>query len=217
MTPQRPRSPGATTAAARVLPRALAVAALAGSLLATTARADCVTDAAALHGVNEGVLRAILWNESHMNGAAVNRNTDGSIDVGIGQMNSQHFGELRRLGVTPQMLLEPCIGTYVAAWHLSKQVKVLGNTWKAVGAYHSSTPLYNQGYANGVAATLKTWGLIDPTFWPFPDAPKSATEAHRLLRGPGGPPSGATPAKRGKSASRTITVDTSSSIISLSQ
>lgn len=189
----------------------------AGLTCSPGARADCVSDAAAFHAVNDGVLRAILWNESHMNGAAVNRNTNGSIDVGIGQMNSQHFAELRRLGVTPQMLMEPCVGTYVAAWHLAKQVQALGNTWQAVGSYHSRTPILNQGYANGVAATMKTWGLLSPSFWPFPAAPKNDAEAQRLVRGTTSPSGAAQKQASHQSALPPITIDTSSSIIALTQ
>jgi hypothetical protein len=197
--------------------RILSIALLASGLF-PAAHADCVSDAAAFHSVNDGVLRAILWNESHMNAGAVNRNSNGSIDVGIGQMNSQHFDELRRLGVTPQMLMEPCVGTYVAAWHLSKQVKALGNTWQAVGSYHSRTPLLNQGYANGVAATMKKWGLLADSFWPFPGAPKSDAEAQRILYGR--PPQASTaprPRAGGKGPSPPITIEGTNSIIALTQ
>lgn len=82
----------------------------------------------------------------HDNALAVNRNANGSIDVGIGQVNSIHFKELSAHGITPGSLLYPCVGSYVAAWHLGRQLKLHGNTWFAIGAYHSVTPYYNSRY-----------------------------------------------------------------------
>lgn len=164
--------------------RSLGAAIFAATLLGAHsewASADCVDDSAAFHAVNPNVLRAILWGESRMNAKAVNRNRNGSIDVGIGQINTLHFNELRSLGVTPEMLLDACVGTYVAGWHLGKKVRKLGNTWAAIGAYHSETPLLQKAYANSVAATLASWNLIEKGFWPFPEAPRTSAEAVALL------------------------------------
>lgn len=148
----------------------------------TAPTVDCVDQAAQYHAVNANVLRAILWNESGMRPRAVNKNANGSVDVGIGQINSIHFKRLRSLGVTPELLLDACVGTYVAAWHLQLQIKELGNTWAAIGAYHSRTPIYNQSYANGVARTLASWGIVEKGFYPFPNAPKSSGEAQRMMK-----------------------------------
>jgi hypothetical protein len=106
----------------------------------------CVAPAAEFHKVNPWILKGILQVESSFNALAVNRNLNGSLDVGIGQMNSIHFKELSGHGIAPSDLLDPCIGTYVAAWHLAKQLKAYGNTWFAIGAYHSATPYYNSRY-----------------------------------------------------------------------
>lgn len=145
-----------------------------------TPRPDCHLHASRYHGVNSEVLRAILWNESRMNPNAINRrNRNGSVDVGISQYNSTHFPSLAKVGVTPAMLLDPCVGIYVAAWHLSKSIRAHGNTWFGIGAYHSATSYFNHAYANGIAATLAQWGHIPPNFVPFPNAPRSTAEALR--------------------------------------
>lgn len=149
-----------------------------------TPRPDCHYHAVQYHGVNSEVLRAILWNESRMNPNAINRNNrNGSVDVGIGQHNSIHFKDLATVGVTPKMLLDPCVGIYVAAWHLSKSLRRHGNTWFAIGAYHSSTPLFNNAYANDVANTLALWGQVPKGFIPFPNAPRNTAAALRLRGG----------------------------------
>jgi soluble lytic murein transglycosylase-like protein len=98
----------------------------------------CIAVAAKYHKVNHAVLSAILKVESSYNPGAVNRNADGSVDVGIGQMNSIHFKELATHGITPTDLMDPCVGSYVAAWHLGRQIQLHGNTWFAIGAYHSA-------------------------------------------------------------------------------
>lgn len=155
-------------------------AVVAAVLLGTGAasRADCVDDAAQYHLVNSWVLRAILWNESGMKATAVNRNANGTVDVGIGQINSIHFGALRDHGVSPDHLKNACVGTYVAAWHLKKQTIQYGNTWRAVGAYHSVTPHFNQSYANRVHATLVRWRAIAPGPPPFPRVAPPPAAAH---------------------------------------
>lgn len=107
---------------------------------------SCIAAAAKYHKVNHSVLSAILKVESSYNAGAVNHNADGSVDVGIGQMNSIHFKELSIHGITPTNLLDPCVGSYVAAWHLGRQIQLHGNTWFAIGAYHSVTPSHNARY-----------------------------------------------------------------------
>jgi soluble lytic murein transglycosylase-like protein len=120
----------------------------------------CLEQAAQFHQVNAWVLRAILWHESKNNAAAMAINTNKTIDAGIGQINSVHFAQLAQYGIAPQHLLEPCVGVYVAAWHLAKQHKTFGNTWAAVGAYHSRTPQHRDAYAAKIASILQRWGVV---------------------------------------------------------
>ena len=106
----------------------------------------CLMPAAQRHGVNPHILRAILQVESGMRPHVVNRNRNGSIDVGMAQINSIHFRELAQWGITPERLLDPCVATHVAAWHLKRVMLLHGNTWFGVAAYHSATPVHNQRY-----------------------------------------------------------------------
>ena len=121
---------------------------------------DCVTQAAGFHKVNALVLRAIFKVESNFNPNAINRNSNGTVDVGIGQHNSIHFAELRKFGIAPSDLLDVCVASYVAAWHLAKQVRVYGNSWQAIGAYHSITPCFNTRYASLVRNALVDWRIV---------------------------------------------------------
>ena len=106
----------------------------------------CLMLAAQRHGVNPHILRAILQVESGMRPHVVNRNRNGTIDVGMAQINSIHFVELAQWGITPTKLLDPCVATHVAAWHLKRVMLRHGNTWFGVAAYHSATPVHNQRY-----------------------------------------------------------------------
>lgn len=127
----------------------------------TTPAEQCIVPASQEHGVNHDVLRAILKVESNLNPGAVGKNDNKTVDVGIGQMNSMHFGELAKYGIAPEHLKDACIGTYVAAWHLKKNMKAGGNTWEAIARYHSATPYFNQRYQILLKNELIRTGVLD--------------------------------------------------------
>lgn len=142
------------------------LAVLAGAYLLCCAGAahageDCFAQAGAYQGVNPLVLRAIAWYESKGDPNAVHRNADGSIDVGQAQINSVHFSELRRYGVPPGALKDACVNTYVAAWMLKQKMIRYGNTWHAIGAYHSETPSLRDQYARSIHRVLVSWGMAN--------------------------------------------------------
>ncbi len=95
----------------------------------TTEQERCIVPAGEFHQVNPHILRAILRVESSLRPDTVTRNTNGTLDVGMGGMNSSHFKELAKFGIAPEHLLDACVATYVAAWHLKKNVMKFGNTW----------------------------------------------------------------------------------------
>jgi soluble lytic murein transglycosylase-like protein len=142
-------------------PAPLAAVALAAAMLAGMhpgrARADCIDDAAAHHGVNPLVLRAIGWQESRLRPGAVGRNANGTVDIGAFQINSIHLRRLAAHGVGAPQLADGCVSAYVAAWHYRRQVAEFGDTWQAVGAYHSRTPALSARYAKSVAAIVSRW------------------------------------------------------------
>ena len=102
--------------------------------------------AAQYHGVNHDILRAILRVESGLKPSTVARNDNGSIDVGIGQINSIHFKDLATYGISPSHLLDACVWTYVAAWNINKHIAANGNSMQAIARYNSATPYFNRRY-----------------------------------------------------------------------
>ena len=144
------------------------VLAIALATAALPARADCIDDAAARHHVNAFVLRAIGWQESRLQPAAVGRNGNGSTDVGAFQINSIHLPELARHGIDRRALADGCTCAEVAAWHYRRQIELQGDGWRAVGAYHSRTSARAAWYANQIAAILMRWNVMPPGALPFP-------------------------------------------------
>ena len=123
---------------------------------------ECFEKAGAYQGVNPLVLRAVAWRESKGDAAAINHNANGSIDVGQAQINSIHFSELSREGIPHGALTDPCVNIFVAAWLLKQKMVRYGNTWRAIGAYHSESPHERDAYARSIQAILVSWGQLQP-------------------------------------------------------
>jgi soluble lytic murein transglycosylase-like protein len=132
-----------------------------GALLAAApAHADCFDEAAKYQKVNPLILRAIAWQESHNQPDAMNKNANGSIDYGLMQINSVHLSRLAQYGISTTTLMQPCKSVYIAAWHLRQKMNKYGNTWQAVGAYHSETPSLRDQYSRQIIAILGKWKLL---------------------------------------------------------
>lgn len=138
--------------------KALVAAALLAA--ATSARADCVDDAAQYHKVNPWILRAIAARESNFNPTAIGRNSNNTEDLGMFGTNTVHLPELARYGIDRKDLFDSCKAAYVASWRLAKMVRKYGNTWEAAGAYHSETPFYRDHYAARIRRLIEYWKSI---------------------------------------------------------
>lgn len=139
-----------TRAPAAVMRAAVA----AGALLAGWPAWACWEEAAASYGVNAHLLYAIAKTESNLNPLATNRNKDGSYDIGLMQINSRWLPILRRHGVDEQSLFDPCTSIHVGAWVLAQNMRRLGNSWEAVGAYNAKDPVLRQRYATRVLRNI---------------------------------------------------------------
>ncbi|AOJ10174.1 lytic transglycosylase domain-containing protein [Burkholderia mayonis] len=114
------------------------------------ARADCIDDAARRYGVNADLLRSIAYYESGLNPRALHRNDDGSTDIGLMQINSVHLPALRDQGIDRFRLYDASVNARIGAALLRRQIDQYGDTWRAVGAYHSRTPGLSERYARAV-------------------------------------------------------------------
>jgi soluble lytic murein transglycosylase-like protein len=106
----------------------------------------CWEEAAQQYQVHPYLLYAIAKTESGLNPAAINRNKNGTYDIGLMQINSRWLPTLRRYGVDEKQLFEPCTNIRVGAWILAQNMRRMGNTWDAIGAYNSSKPALQLKY-----------------------------------------------------------------------
>ena len=124
--------------------------------------ATCWEQAARRHQVNPHLLVAIAEVESGLRPDAIGRNTNGSIDIGLMQINSLWLPELRRHGIVPRDLLDPCVSVHVGAWVLAQKMRVHGTTWTAVGAYNAGSAVLRERYARKVIEALARRGPRGP-------------------------------------------------------
>lgn len=100
--------------------------------------AFCFDEAAREYGVHPNLLRSIAKIESSNNPSAVNHNSNGSIDLGIMQINSSW---IKAMGLDRQELLKnPCYNVMTGAKILRKCMDKHGYTWEAIGCYNAISP-----------------------------------------------------------------------------
>lgn len=113
---------------------------------------ECVLVATRRYDVHPIVLSLILSVEGGWSGARV-RNSDGSYDLGLAQINTIHMPELRNYGLSEAMVMNnDCINFGIAAWHLRRvahdqTVESLDDFYRVAARYHSKTPKYNEIYS----------------------------------------------------------------------
>lgn len=100
------------------------------------------------------LLYAIARAESGLNPQAIGRNSNGSRDIGLMQINSAWLPTLASHGIGERELFEPCVNIHVGAWILAGNVSRLGYTWEAVGAYNAANPALRRSYVEKVRRHL---------------------------------------------------------------
>lgn len=127
---------------------------------ALTTHAACFEEAATRYQVPVALLKAISKIESSGNPRAINRNRDGSYDIGHMQINSRWLPVLSKHGIREVDLWDACTNTHVGAWVLAGNIRRYGYTWEAIGAYNAASPDKRIVYAHKVAQVLKKWGHL---------------------------------------------------------
>lgn len=113
--------------------------------------ADCFDMAGKDYKIDPDLLRAISWNESRFNPKAIGMNPTTGYGSGLMQIDSQHFPELERYGITPKHLVtDVCMNIYTGAYYLAIAFKKWGVNWDAVGAY-------NAGFAKTEKQAIKRY------------------------------------------------------------
>lgn len=137
------------------------------AVLNSTSAYSCWQSAAERYGIHETILRAIAITESAMDESAINRNTNGSVDIGLMQINSRWFPQLAKMDIQPGDLWNPCTSIHVGAWVLAGEIRRFGYTWQAIGAYNAGPALTvareqrRRRYAQRVYHNLLSFGHFD--------------------------------------------------------
>jgi len=109
------------------------------------AHAFCFQEAGEAYGVSPFLLQAIMVVESQGDASAIHRNSDGSYDFGLMQINS-HWAKPWGLG-TWDMLGDPCVNVYAGAYVVADCIRRHGQTWEAVGCYNARSTRKKIDYA----------------------------------------------------------------------
>jgi soluble lytic murein transglycosylase-like protein len=134
---------------------------LAGSMETTASAGDfCFAEAGEIYNISPELLWGIAKHESGLNPYAINRNSNGTYDYGVMQINSSWA---KTLGIERwAKLSDPCINIKTGAWILRQCINDYGYGWKAVGCYNSKIPAKGEKYARKVAGTLLADNLLAP-------------------------------------------------------
>jgi len=91
--------------------------------------------------------------ESNFNPRAVHRNSNGTFDFGLMQINSSWAPTLGK--ERWNSLGDACANTKTGAWILSMCIEKYGYNWKAIGCYNSQTPEKRDRYSKMVFDQLQ--------------------------------------------------------------
>lgn len=122
--------------------------------LSQPSHAQCFELAEQHYGVSAALLRAVAEQESSMNPLAFHRNTNGSWDAGLMQINSRWLPLLKRHGIEAHDLLDGCTSVLIGAWILANNFRRMGKTTQALGAYNAANPQIRERYARQVLSKL---------------------------------------------------------------
>lgn len=155
--------------------------------LSCGANASCWEAASESYGIPVKVLKAVAKTESGFNDKAINRNKNGTHDIGLMQINSGWLPTLEKYGITEDSLKDSCTNIKVGAWILSNNAKKLGWNWNAIGAYNvgcakldsTECDRRRNNYAWKIHAALNRAGEIDGRA-PVVLAPSYGGEATRM-------------------------------------
>lgn len=119
---------------------------------------QCFIQAGQHYQVHPNLLWGIAKVESNFNPYAINKNSNGTYDIGIMQINSSWIPVLKTHGLKDERYLwDPCYNIQVGAWVLSQCIAKFGYTWEAVGCYNATSKVKRIRYSQKVWKELKPY------------------------------------------------------------
>ncbi|WP_334473083.1 lytic transglycosylase domain-containing protein [Arsenophonus sp. PmNCSU2021_1] len=111
--------------------------------------ADCFDKAGSYYQIDPDYLRAIARQESNFNPHA--KNKDGSLDLGVMQINSKTFNAIKNEYPTlseNDLINHPCLNIHIGAMVLTRNFATYGKNWLAVGMYNAGMKNTNTSIKN---------------------------------------------------------------------
>ena len=137
-----------------LLYKRLLITAAAGIFALSSAQAaplNCWDMAGKKFNIDPWLLLAIADVETGLTSRSFNKNSNGSYDLGLMQVNTIHLKELSKYGINGKHLLDnDCVGIYVAAMLLKRSTDKYGMNIDGIGGYHSGTPSKRRAYGRKV-------------------------------------------------------------------
>lgn len=99
----------------------------------------CFEAAGRIYNIDSDLIRAIAWQESGFRVDAKNVNAkDGSVDLGVMQINQLHFPRLGDMGISREQLQKNgCLNVFTGTFILAEIFKQYGVGWNSVGMYNA--------------------------------------------------------------------------------
>jgi soluble lytic murein transglycosylase-like protein len=117
----------------------------------------CINFASKRYQVNPLVIKAITVVEGGKIGM-FSKNTNGTYDIGIMQINSIHLPEISKnfpkIGAY-ELAYNPCVNIAIGSWILKKRLSETNDFWTGVGNYHSKTPSKRKTYLKKIYPVYK--------------------------------------------------------------
>lgn len=114
-------------------------------IIPAVSHAFCFEQAGREYDIAPLLLWSVAKGESGFNPTAIGRNSNGTYDYGLMQINSSWAATLGP--ARWNALADPCTNVRTGAWILRQCIDKYGYNWRAVGCYNSRTPSKRDRYA----------------------------------------------------------------------
>ena len=118
--------------------------------------AFCFDEAGKKYAISPVLLECIARTESHLDPKAENKNRNGSVDIGLMQVNSYW---IKTLALDKERLItDACYNTMTGALILRQCIDRYGYSWEAVGCYNAVSQDKKAAYSWKIFRQLKAEG-----------------------------------------------------------
>ena len=113
-------------------------------------------------GISYFLMKSIALTENAgFDNDAIMKNDNGTIDIGLMQINSMWKYWLPEENITHQKLKDPDFNIKIAYTIVSKIIEQHGYSWDSIGRYHSGTPKFKERWLNKIKKNVSYLASLD--------------------------------------------------------